>query len=73
VREGVTLVDLGFHYVVTDASGVSIDSDGDGVPDYLEDADGNGVINDGEGDPNNVNDVGFRIVLTRPRQGAKLP
>lgn len=41
-------VDIGYHYVATDAYGNPLDTDGDGVPDYLEDANGNGVVDNGE-------------------------
>ncbi|MBM3882569.1 MAG: hypothetical protein FJ387_23075 [Verrucomicrobia bacterium] len=40
-KEGPTPVDIGLHYVAT-ANGSPVDTDGDGVPDYLEDANGNG-------------------------------
>ena len=47
VKEGGTIVDIGFHYVAVDPStGQPYDTDGDGVPDYLEDANGNGVATD---------------------------
>ncbi len=36
-------VDIGYHYVAVDStSGEPDDTDGDGIPDYLEDADGDG-------------------------------
>lgn len=73
VREGTTIVDIGFHYVVTDANGSPTDTDGDGIPDWLEDANGNGVIDGNEGDPNNIADTGFRVVITRPRNGSHIP
>lgn len=41
-KEANTRLDIGFHYVACDASGLPLDSDGDGLPDYLEDANGNG-------------------------------
>jgi hypothetical protein len=41
-KELATPLDIGFHYVATDASGNPTDSDGDGIADYLEDRNGNG-------------------------------
>ena len=46
VKETNSVVDLGFHYVAVDANGNPIDSDGDGIADYLEDANGNGIATD---------------------------
>ena len=34
-------VDIGFHYVALDGSGQPIDTDSDGLPDYVEDTNGN--------------------------------
>jgi hypothetical protein len=42
------MVDIGYHYVACNAAGQPIDTDGDGLPDYLEDVNGNG---NGEDDP----------------------
>jgi hypothetical protein len=47
-KETNSTVDIGFHYVATDANGNPIDTDGDGLPDYLEDSDGDGVPDSGE-------------------------
>jgi RHS repeat-associated protein len=46
-----TKADIGFHYVTLkdDLSG-AVDSDGDGVEDYIEDKNGNGVADNGETD-----------------------
>lgn len=47
-REANSTVDIGFHFVSTDASGVPIDQDGDGAPDVLEDRNGNNLLDPGE-------------------------
>jgi len=49
-KEGNSTTDIGFHYVALDGSGLPIDGDGDGLPDYLEDKNGNGTVDAGETD-----------------------
>lgn len=51
-RGGV--VDIGYHYVALDANGNPIDSDGDGIPNYIEDSNGDGVYD--AGDLSDLND-----------------
>jgi hypothetical protein len=46
--EGTSPVDIGYHYVALDSSGNPIDTNGDGIPDYLEDANGNGIFDSGD-------------------------
>jgi hypothetical protein len=41
-------VDIGYHYIALDSSGNPVDTDGDGLPDYLEDKNGNGTADVGE-------------------------
>ena len=48
VPETNSIVDIGYHYVATDAYGNPLDSNGDGIPDYLEDANGNGLVDNDE-------------------------
>jgi hypothetical protein len=48
MKETNSIVDLGYHYIATDANGNPLDSNGDGIPDYLEDANGNGLVDNGE-------------------------
>lgn len=46
VKETNSTVDIGYHYVALNGGGQPVDTEGDGVPDYLEDANGNGDEND---------------------------
>jgi hypothetical protein len=48
VKEASSQVDIGYHYVAVDAFGNPIDTNGDGIPDYLEDANGNGIFDGDE-------------------------
>lgn len=48
VPDGTNIVTIGYHYVATDTNGNPLDSNGDGIPDYLEDANGDGLVDDGE-------------------------
>jgi len=47
-KETNSTVDIGFHYVATDASGNPLDYDGDSLPDHFEDKNGNGTVDSGE-------------------------
>ncbi|HEX7653829.1 MAG TPA: hypothetical protein VF607_10000, partial [Verrucomicrobiae bacterium] len=47
-KEGSSALDLGFHYVALTTVGFQpVDTDGDGVPDYLEDTNSNGTYDSG--------------------------
>ena len=48
VPETNSVVDIGYHYVATDAFGNPLDTNGDGIPNYLEDANGNGIFDVGD-------------------------
>jgi hypothetical protein len=48
VKEATNHLDVAYHYVAVDGSGRPIDTDGDGIPDYLEDASGNGTVDGSE-------------------------
>ncbi|MGO8931762.1 MAG: hypothetical protein ACLQU3_33320 [Limisphaerales bacterium] len=48
VVEGSTMLDIGYHYVAVDANGNPLDTDGDGIPDYLEDTNGDGAYDSGD-------------------------
>lgn len=47
-KEGSSTVDFGLHYVAVNGSGLPVDTDGDGLPDYFEDWNGNGLLTAGE-------------------------
>lgn len=49
-KEGNTQVDIGFHYVGVNTSGLPWDEDGDGYPDYQEDRNGNGTFANDSGE-----------------------
>lgn len=48
VPEGTNRVSIGYHYVATDDNGNPLDSNADGIPDYLQDANGNGLVDQGD-------------------------
>jgi len=73
VPETNSIVDIGYHYVATDAYGNPLDTNGDGIPDYLEDANGNGLIDSGEIGWNIVGDLGLKVLIFSPRNGNNLP
>jgi hypothetical protein len=71
VPDGTNVVSIGYHYVATDQYGNPLDSNGDGIPDYLEDANGDGIYDTGDlGDWQNLN---LNVIITRPRNGSLLP
>jgi RHS repeat-associated protein len=51
ICESNSMVEIGYHHVAVDGGGNPIDTDGDGVPDFMEDATGDGAY--GSGDPSN--------------------
>jgi hypothetical protein len=69
VPETNSIVDIGYHYVATDTNGIPLDSNGDGIPDYIEDANGNGL----EIGWNITGDLGLQVIITQPRNGSTLP
>jgi len=71
--EGTNIVSIGYHYVAVDQYGNPLDSNGDGIPDYLEDANGNGLVDSGEIGWNIVGDLGLKVLITQPRNGSNVP
>ena len=49
------------------------DSDGDGIPDYLEDRNGNGVTDTGETNWQDPNDLGLKVWITEPKSNSNIP
>ena len=70
--EGTNTVSIGFHYVAT-TNGVPYDSNGDGIPDYLEDSNGNGLVDSGEIAWNVAGDMGLVVWITQPANNSKIP
>ena len=70
--EGTNRVSIGFHYVAC-TNGLPLDSNGDGIPDYLEDANGNGLVDSGEIAWNVAGDLGLTVWITQPANNSKLP
>jgi hypothetical protein len=44
VPNGTNLVGIGFHCLRTTTAGVPLDTDGDGIPDWMEDVNGDGNL-----------------------------
>jgi hypothetical protein len=72
-KETTSTVDIGYHYVALDGNGNPVDTDSDGIPDYLEDANGNGIVDSGETDWQSASDPGLKVIITRPKNGSVLP
>jgi hypothetical protein len=47
-REATSRLNIGAHYLATDGSGLPLDTDADGLPDYREDANGDGAFGAGD-------------------------
>lgn len=73
IKETNSVVDIGYHYVAVDNNGNPIDTDSDGIPDYLEDANGNGLVDSAETDWQSSADPGLQIWITEPKQNSVLP
>lgn len=70
--EGFSTVDIGYHYVATDANGNPLDTNGDGLPDYLSDVNGNGLDDPGEV-PWNTGQLTLKVLITTPQNDTILP
>ena len=66
VPDGTNVVSIGYHYVSTDQYGNPLDSNGDGIPDYLADPAGNGL---GNWD----NTMFLNVIITQPQNESTIP
>jgi hypothetical protein len=73
VVEGTNIVSIGFHYVAVGSNGLPLDTNGDGIPDYLEDANGNGLVDSGEIDWLVAGDLGLTVIITQPANNFDVP
>jgi hypothetical protein len=71
--EGTNIVSIGFHYVAVGSNGLPFDTNGDGIPDYLEDANGNGLVDSGEIDWLVAGDMGLTVIITQPANNSTIP
>jgi hypothetical protein len=71
-KEGSSTVDLGYHVLALD-DGLPVDTDGDGIPDYIEDANGNGAVDGEETSWSSATDLGLRVRITEPKSSSNLP
>jgi hypothetical protein len=53
---GTGAVGIGFHHLRTTAAGVPLDTDGDGIPDWMEDVNGDGSVQSATETPWNASD-----------------
>ncbi len=72
-KEANSRLDIGYHYVAANASGLPMDTDGDGIADYVEDIDGDGVLDNNETRTDDAFDQGLKIIFTRPKAGLWMP
>jgi hypothetical protein len=70
--EADSIVDIGYHYVATDQYGNPLDTNGNGIPDYLEDANGDGIYDSGDLS-DWQNNLSLKVLITSPRNGSSIP
>jgi hypothetical protein len=71
--EGTNTVSIGFHYVAVGSNGWPLDTNGDGIPDYLEDVNGNGLVDSGEINWLVAGDLGLTVIITQPMNNSTIP
>ena len=72
-KETNSIVDIGFHHIALNGADEPVDTDNDGIPDYLEDINGNGSLNSGESDWEDGDDPGLSVTIVRPRNDSVVP
>jgi hypothetical protein len=73
VVEGTNIVSIGFHYIAVGSNGLPLDTNGDGIPDYLEDFKGNGLVDSGEINWLVGGDMGLTVIITQPANNSSIP
>jgi hypothetical protein len=73
MKETNSVVDIGCHYVALDSNGNPVDTNGDGIPDYLEDSNGNGLVDPGETSWLALTNPGLNVRITRPKNNSVIP
>jgi len=73
IKETNSVVDIGFHMVAVDSNGNPIDTNADGIPDYMSDLNGNGLVDSGEIGWNITGDLGLKVIITKPKANSNVP
>src|SRR5205823_1593079 len=72
-KEATSTVDIGFHYLSLNGANQAMDSDQDGLPDYVEDANGDGTFNSGETNWLDGSDGPLKVLITEPKSTSNIP